>query len=48
VLAARGLRVDEQARARITSCTELEQLHRWLRKSVSVRSVDELFEPSPA
>ncbi|HSP79855.1 MAG TPA: hypothetical protein VLQ93_15085 [Myxococcaceae bacterium] len=46
VLEARGLRVDEQARERITSCTELEQLHRWLCKSVSVQSVDELFEPA--
>jgi hypothetical protein len=48
VLEARGLRVAEQARERILSCTELEQLQRWLRKSVSVRSVEELFEPAPS
>lgn len=44
VLEARGLQVDEQSRQRIVACTELEQLKRWLRKSVSVQSVRELFE----
>lgn len=44
VLEARGLQVDEQARQRIAACTELEQLQRWLRKAVSIQSVQELFE----
>jgi uncharacterized protein involved in propanediol utilization len=44
VLEARGLQVDEQSRQRIVACTELEQLRRWLRKAVSVQSVQELFE----
>jgi hypothetical protein len=44
VLEARGLQVDEQARQRIAACTETEQLKRWLRKAVSVQSVQELFE----
>ncbi len=44
VLEARGLQVDEQARQRIAACTDLAQLERWLRKSVSVQSVQELFE----
>ncbi|HEX5746703.1 MAG TPA: hypothetical protein VFZ09_10680 [Archangium sp.] len=43
VLDARGLQVDEQSRQRITACTELAQLERWLRKAVSVQSVQELF-----
>jgi flagellar biosynthesis/type III secretory pathway protein FliH len=47
VLEARGLLVDEQARQRIVACTELEQLKRWLRKAVSVQSVQELFESTP-
>ncbi|MFL5354258.1 hypothetical protein [Archangium sp.] len=44
VLEARGLQVDEQARQRIAACTELEQFQRWLRKAVSIQSVQELFE----
>ncbi|WP_063934786.1 hypothetical protein [Archangium violaceum] len=44
VLEARGLQVDEQSRQRIAVCTELKQLKHWLRKAVSVRSVQELFE----
>lgn len=44
VLDARGLQVDEQARQRIAACTELEQFKRWLRKAVSIQSVQELFE----
>ncbi len=45
VLAARGLSVEEQARQRILACLEPAQLKRWLRKAVSVRSTEELFEP---
>ena len=50
LLAARGLQVDEEARQRIVTCKNLEQLERWLVLAVSVRSVQELFEstPSPA
>jgi len=45
VLDARGLKVDEEARQRIQACTDLSQLKRWLRKAVSVRATQELFEP---
>jgi flagellar biosynthesis/type III secretory pathway protein FliH len=45
VLAARGLVVEEQARQRILACLEPEQLKRWLRKAVSARTTEELFEP---
>jgi len=48
VLEARGFQVDEQTRQRIATCTELEQLRRWVRKAVSVQSVQELFETAPA
>ena len=44
VLEARGLPVDEQSHQRITACTELEQLERWLLKALSVQSVQDLFE----
>lgn len=45
VLEARGLEVDAQGRERIVTCTDLGQLQRWLRKAVTVKSVQELFEP---
>jgi len=47
VLDARGLRVGERERQRILACTDLSQLKRWLRKAVSVRTTQELFEPEP-
>lgn len=43
VLESRGLRVSNQARARILECTDGEQLDAWLRRAVSVASVDELL-----
>jgi hypothetical protein len=45
VLDTRGLQVDAQARERIVTCTDLGQLQRWLRKAVTVKSVQELLEP---
>lgn len=45
VLAARGIAVSDDARARITACTDLDQLERWLDRAVSVDSADELFAP---
>jgi hypothetical protein len=46
VLDARGLEVDEAAREQIRACTELSQLKLWLRKAVTARSVQELFDPT--
>ncbi|SDR30737.1 hypothetical protein [Thermostaphylospora chromogena] len=43
VLDARGIEVHDDARARITSCTDLVQLERWVRRAVTVSQVDELF-----
>jgi hypothetical protein len=47
VLEARGLVVKQRARQRILACTNPTQLDRWLRKAVSVRSTEELFQPRP-
>jgi hypothetical protein len=43
VLEARGLPVSDEIRTRILACTDVAQLHAWIRKAVSVTSVDELF-----
>ena len=43
VLEARGLRASDEARSRILACTDSAQLEAWIRKAVSVTSVDELF-----
>jgi hypothetical protein len=48
VLAARGVKVDAAARQRIQECTQLAQLKRWLRRAVTVQSVQELFARGPA
>jgi hypothetical protein len=45
VLDARGLLVSAEQKERITACTDLELLGRWLRKAVTARSAEELFEP---
>ncbi len=45
VLAARGLPVEEEARQRILACQEPAQLKRWLRKAVTARTTEELFDP---
>ena len=43
VLEARGLRVSEEARSRILACTDPAQLSVWVRKAVTVTSVEQLF-----
>ena len=43
VLEARGLDVSEAARERITSCTDLRQLRKWLKRSVTAEKTDGLF-----
>jgi hypothetical protein len=43
VLEARGLRVSDEARARILACTDATQLAAWVRHAVTVPSVDALF-----
>jgi hypothetical protein len=41
---ARGLQVSEDARTRITGCTDLDQLEIWVRRAATVGSVEELFD----
>jgi hypothetical protein len=43
VLEARGVRVPDEARARILACSDGAQLDAWIRKAVSVPTVDDLF-----
>ncbi|MFF7164068.1 hypothetical protein ACFZBP_22380 [Streptomyces sp. NPDC008086] len=43
VLAERGIDVPEDARQRITGCTDLEILDRWFRRAVTAPSTDEIF-----
>ncbi len=43
VLEARGLAPTDEQRQLILSCTDLEQLNKWVRKAVTVADVAELF-----
>ena len=43
VLDARGLEIPSEARERISRCSDLRLLDKWIRKAVTVTSVDELF-----
>lgn len=43
VLAARGIDVPEPARARITGCTDLDQLDAWVRAAATADSIEDLF-----
>lgn len=43
VLAARAIEVPDDVRARITGCTDLEQLRTWIRRAVTAGSVHDLF-----
>lgn len=44
VLSARGIEVSEQARTRISECTDLEQLESWVRLAATAQSIDDLFD----
>jgi flagellar biosynthesis/type III secretory pathway protein FliH len=43
ILTRRGLILTAEQRGRIAECTELAVLERWLDRSLTVSSVDELF-----
>ncbi|KAB8181002.1 hypothetical protein [Microbispora catharanthi] len=43
VLDARGLDIPAEARERISRCSDLHLLEKWIRRAVTVTSVDELF-----
>jgi hypothetical protein len=44
VLAARGFDVPEQVRARVTGCTDPDQLEAWGRQAAVIQTIDDLFE----
>ncbi|MFK4065842.1 hypothetical protein [Streptomyces sp. NPDC029674] len=53
VLEVRGVDIPEDARERVSACTDFDTLNRWLDRSVHAESIDELFagddtEPSSA
>jgi hypothetical protein len=43
-LSARGIDVPDDARARITRCTDVDQLDTWVRRAATATSVDDLFD----
>ncbi|NEE00115.1 hypothetical protein [Phytoactinopolyspora halotolerans] len=43
VLAARGVDVDEDARARIITCTDPKQLETWIDRAATAETIDDLF-----
>ena len=42
-LEARGLTVSDEQRKRILSCSDLEELDRWVRSAATIKTTDELF-----
>jgi hypothetical protein len=43
VLTTRGIDIPDDARDRITTCTDLDQLDSWLRRAVTANAIDEVF-----
>jgi hypothetical protein len=43
-LRARGICVSDDARDRITGCTDHDQLENWIERAAKVQTVDELFD----
>lgn len=43
VLSARGVCVSDEVRERVTGCTDIVQLERWLDRAVVATSVDDVF-----
>jgi hypothetical protein len=46
-LAARGIAVDDEIRARIMGCTDIATLDRWITRAATAASVAEVVEASP-
>ncbi|CCK59084.1 Conserved protein of unknown function [Mycobacterium canettii CIPT 140070017] len=44
VLDARGIEISEPVRARVTGCTDLDQLDTWIRRAATATTVDDLFD----
>ncbi len=47
ILAVRRVKVDETARQRILSCTDLDTLGRWLDRAVTATHLSEVLEDLP-
>jgi uncharacterized protein len=45
ILAARGIPLDAETRARIEACRDPNLLHRWVTRAVTITRAAELFEP---
>ncbi len=45
VLDARGFHVPEPVRARISECSDVEQLDTWVRRAATAGSVEDIFQP---
>jgi len=43
VLAARGVAVGDEARARILACRDLDTLNRWISRAAVAQSIDEVL-----
>jgi hypothetical protein len=43
-LSARGIDVPDDIRERITSCTDTEQLDRWVKRAAVVNTAEDLFD----
>jgi predicted transposase YdaD len=43
ILNARGIPVPDDAHTRITDCTDLDQLETWIRRAITVITVQDLF-----
>lgn len=44
ILDTRGIPVSEAARARITTCTDPDQLDAWLRRAITATHAEDLFD----
>ncbi|MFD3686026.1 hypothetical protein ACFWTE_14540 [Nocardiopsis sp. NPDC058631] len=44
ILDARGLKVSDEVRRRIGSCTDLDVLETWIRRSATIQSTEQLFD----
>jgi hypothetical protein len=44
-LSARGIEVPDEARTKITSCTDLEQLDQWIQRAAVAERIEDLGGP---
>ncbi|GLZ11002.1 hypothetical protein Acsp04_12370 [Actinomadura sp. NBRC 104425] len=43
ILSSRGVNIPDDARERITNCTDLDQLHAWLTRAANADTIDDVF-----